>query len=713
MVAVRSHRKARHRLKQKLEVIYILPSRYDDDGYVMRFWRGVVPSNTLCCLKGLTEDLIQQGELGDAVDASVTIYDDGVQRPPIRRLIRRNRRRGTRVLVGLVGVQSNQFARASDLALELRAGGVPVMIGGFHVSGMLAMFDEPSYELQKVLEHGVTLVRGEAEAPGLLKQILRDALAGEMQPIYQVTEPPDISRAALPHADPKYLKRFVTKTMATLDTSRGCPYNCSFCTIINVQGKTMRCRSAAPILKSIRDNYMPGRFYFFTDDNLSRSAVWEPLFDGLTVMRLRGLDISFMMQIDTQAWRIPGFVERAQKAGCRIVFIGMESVNPKNLEAAGKTQNDTEQYARMVSTWHDAGVMVHVGYIIGFPYDTPESVRQDIEVLRDRIKVDEASFFMLTPLPGSQDHKDLVEKGIPIDADPNTYDSARETFRHARFKPGEWQAAYDEAWEAFYSKESIVNILLRAPRHEYWYMFWIMVWYRYSGVFARNHPMAAGLFRFKDRKSRRPTFPRESVWRYAYRRVSDFVWGAKTYIRLFFEFQEIWMLSRKPDDPRWATLADMHVRWTRMQQRISESDLRGRCDLAAQEVRAMLASTAERLSELSRTRKRIGAPLRRRLRRKSNEIEAYLRSFDIQAPTRATVARAQRYVAEGLVAGYEELAIRYVAKRRRLNAYRNELMLRLKTGRILTMRVSHMVRLVVYEVLLALRFWFTALKQGV
>ncbi len=701
-------------MKRKLEVIYIAPARYDDDGYVHRYWRGVVPSNSLSCLRSITQSVAANGELGEDVEVNVTTYDDCVERPPIKRIIRMHKRGKAQVLVGFVGVQSNQFMRASDLALELRAAGVPVMIGGFHVSGMLAMFDEPSLDLQRLLDQGVTLVKGEVEGPGVMASILRDAVALELKPIYNITEWPDLAKAMVPKPDPNYLKKFLLPGLATLDTSRGCPFRCSFCTIINVQGKRMRCRSADAILKSIEENWDAGvRDYFFTDDNLSRSHVWEEVFDGLKEMAERGKKIVFMMQVDTQAYRIPNFVDKAQAAGCHMVFVGMETVNPKNVEATGKNQNDTETYAKMVQTWHDAHVRVHVGYIIGLPHDTTESIREDVETLRNHVLVDEASFFMLTPLPGSEDHRNMVQNGIPIDADLNNLDSNHETFRHPNFKPGEWRAAYYEAWNAFYSKEHILHILIRAPRSEYWGLFWTSLWYRWATVFVHTHPMGTGLFRLKDRKSRRPIFPRESVWRYAWRRLGDVWWGAKVYAQLFIEFQEIWMLSRKPDDPRWATLAELRMQWAEMQLRISQSSIAGRCDVAAQEMHTMLSAASNKLQTLAGSGKDIGGRTSRKLRGMAQDAEAYLKSFEKQVPTRASIAKAHDYISQNIVAGYEELAIRYVAKRRKFNQYRQELLEWLRSGRAVGRSLLLIPRMVMVEFLLAVRFIFTALRQSV
>ncbi|HOZ45334.1 MAG TPA: radical SAM protein [Candidatus Hydrogenedentes bacterium] len=697
--------------KRTLKVVYIRSSKYDDEGYTLRFWRGVLPSNTLLCLKSLTRAVADSGALGDDVEVTVECYDDTVEPIPVGRIARANRRRDTQVVVGLVGVQSNQFARASDLALDFRARAVPVMIGGFHVSGILAMFDEPSRELQRLIDAGVTLVKGEVEGDGVLEGILRDALNGGLKPIYDVQEFPALTNAPVPRAERGDLRRFFMKDMATMDTSRGCPFNCSFCTIVNVQGRKMRHRSAACVLRSIEENYAEGiSAFFFTDDNLSRNPIWEELFDGLIALRDRGMPVSFMMQIDTQAYRIPNFVEKARRAGCYRVFVGMESVNPANLSAAAKSHNHSDDYAAMASTWREAEIPVYVGYIVGFPYDTPESVQRDVETLCSHVKVDQAAFFMLTPLPGSRDHKRMVEEGVPLDADLNNLDSIHETFRHPNFAPGEWRRSYLEAWKTFYSKENIVNVLLRMPRKHYWQMFWTFIYFRYC-VLTQAHPMLTGLFPLKG-WTRRPGYPRESVLRLASRRLRDFVRGVFVYGKLFVEGQEIWMLTRKPADPRWKALAELRERWAEARTCLAECDVRGRCDAARDEIKGVLVSASTQLRRLSEVPRVGTAHLRRKLGLKAAEIERYLREFELQTPSWRQVMKAERYVSEGILARYENMAIRHVARRRRFNAYRHELAQRIRSGRIWNVDLVRMASVVLFELVVGVRFAFTALTRG-
>ena len=697
-------------VRQRLHVVYIRPSRYDDDGYVIRYWRGVQPSNTLCCLEGLTRSLADSRALGPDTDITVDTFDDTVQRIPIKRLARINREPDTRVVVGFVGVQTNQFARASDLALQLREQDVQVMIGGFHVSGVLALFDKPSHELQRLLDAGVSLVKGEAEAPGVMEGILRDAANGGLRPIYDIREFPVLENAPVPRVSKKLQHKFFAKEMATIDTSRGCPFKCTFCTIINVQGREMRFRSAASVLKAIEENHKQGiSAYFFTDDNFSRNPVWEEILDGLISMRERGVEIIFMMQVDTMAYRIPGFVEKAGRAGCYLTFVGMESVNADNLEAIGKRHNHTNEYGEMVETWHRHGVLVHVGYIIGLPFDTRASVRRDMDVLCNDVKVDLASLFMLVPLPGSHDHREMVEQCVPVDADCNTYDGLHETFRHPRMPVGEWRAAYDDAMQMIYSKENMVNTLLRSTPEHRRHLFWLFAWYRYSAL-EGIHPMATGVYRLKDRKSRRPIFARENVFQYGWRRTKDAFHGFKRYMSLFFEFQEIWMLTRNPQDPRWATLRDLRTRWVAARQRVAECDVRGRCDEAAQELKAVLASAAERMRQLSTAGAHLSYFARRRLARTAKEAEVYLRSIDLE-PGWRRIADAERFINERVVAGYEEAAIRYVAKRRQFDAYRRNMIQQMKSGRLLSIDVSRIPYALLFEVTVASRFLFQVLAH--
>ncbi|MDR1727081.1 MAG: radical SAM protein [Acidobacteriota bacterium] len=536
--------------RRKIRVVLIKPSKYDDDGYVIRYFRGVLPSNTLACLASLTRDVAERKLLGEEVEIEVELYDDTVQKLPVQRIIDSQRLPERRTVIALAGVQSNQFPRAVDLARRFRAGGLQVLIGGFHVSGMLALSPVVTPDIQELLDLGVTVVKGEVE--DTWGELLADADADRLQPLYDFMDcKPDLTHKPIPMVDGKYLKKFIVSNFGTIDCSRGCPFNCSFCTIINVQGKKMRVRAAETMIDTLRENYHRRKlyFYFFTDDNFARNTNWRKIFEGLTKLREEeGIPIQFMMQVDTQSHKIDDFVPMAARAGCSQVFIGMESINPQNLKAAGKLQNKADDYKNLISAWHDAKVATHVAYIFGFPFDTPESLRGDVRRLQDELRVEQASFFMLTPIPGSQDHAGMVARGEELHPDLNDYDSFHETIKHPNFKPGELAASYREAWRNFYSFDYMKEVLAHANPENYWNIFCDFLWYKNSALIEGGHPMLSGFFRMKDRADRRPGRAVESRWKHLCRRTREVAHLLRNWTSLLLEMEELWLQTRIRSD---------------------------------------------------------------------------------------------------------------------------------------------------------------------
>ena len=126
-------------------LVLIKPTHYDDDGYPIQWFRSALPSNTLACMNSLAEDARRREVLGPDVALDIETYDETNRRVVPSRIIRDLKRRGGRSLIGIVGVQSNQFPRAVDLARQFRGAGLQVCIGGFHVSGCIAMLPEPVF----------------------------------------------------------------------------------------------------------------------------------------------------------------------------------------------------------------------------------------------------------------------------------------------------------------------------------------------------------------------------------------------------------------------------------------------------------------------------------------------------------------------------------------------------------------------------------------
>jgi radical SAM superfamily enzyme YgiQ (UPF0313 family) len=512
------------RASKQFSLMLVKPSHYDDDGYVIQWFRSAIPSNTLAVLNGLALDCKQRRVLGDDVEIVVSAFDETNTRIRPEHIARQFR--GRRGLLALVGVQSNQFPHAMDLARPLRAAGVPVCIGGFHVSGCLSMLPELTAELKEAMELGISLFAGEAE--GRLELVLRDAWNGTLKPLYNyMADLPSLDGVPMPILPATRVKRTGGK-ITTFDAGRGCPFLCSFCTIINVQGRKSRRRSADDIEQIVRSNLAQGiNRFFITDDNFARNTDWERVFDRLIAMREQEkLNIKFVIQVDTMCHRLPHFIEKAGRAGVARVFIGLESINPDALLGARKKQNKVAEYRKMLLDWKKAGATVFAGYIIGFPSDTPESVLRDIEIIQRELPIDLLEPHCLTPLPGSEDHQKLHKAGAYLDPDLNKYDLEHVTTTHSTMSPEQWQKLYHDSWAAFYSPAHLETVMRRsvATDSNAGNITFLLLWYYAMVALEKIDPLEGGYLRRKYRKDRRPTLPVESPWAFYPRYVFDLLY---------------------------------------------------------------------------------------------------------------------------------------------------------------------------------------------
>jgi radical SAM superfamily enzyme YgiQ (UPF0313 family) len=507
---------------ERFRLILIKPSHYDDDGYVIQWFRSAVPSNSLAVMHGLMLDCRDRQALGPNVALEITSIDEDNTRVRPDRIIRSLR--GSRALIVLVGVQSNQFPRALDIARPLRAAGIPVCLGGFHVSGSLSMLGGVTPELQEALDMGISLFAGEAEEHRL-DEVLNDAWHGRLKPLYNYLDNlPSLVGAPAPILPAKTIRNTIGK-YTSFDAGRGCPFQCSFCTIINVQGRKSRRRSIDEVEQVIRRNIAQGVTRFFiTDDNFSRNSDWEQIFDRLIQMREgEGLNIKFMIQVDTMCHRLPRFIEKAGRAGVRRVFIGLESINPASLASAHKKQNKIAEYRRMLLAWKQAGAIVFAGYIIGFPGETPETVLHDIRVLQRELAIDLLEPHCLTALPGSADHQALHRAGEYLDPDLNRYDLEHVTTHHPTMTQPAWEKLYRDTWKLFYTPEHMETVIRRARATgiSTANVMVLLLWFHFCIVYEHIDPLQGGYLRRKHRRDRRPTLLREGLVPFYARYVGD------------------------------------------------------------------------------------------------------------------------------------------------------------------------------------------------
>src|SRR5262249_25103117 len=160
--------------------------------------------------------------------------------------------------------------------------------------------------------------------------------------------------------------------------------------------------------------------------------------------------------------RIAGFIDKAARAGCATVFIGLENINPESLLGTKKRQNKIWEYREMLQAWRKVRVMTYAGYILGFPTDTRESIARDIEIIKKELPIAILECFFLPPLPGSEDQKTLLTRGVAMEADMNVYDLEHVCTTHPRMSKAEWEQAYHDAWARYYSTEHVETIMRRA-----------------------------------------------------------------------------------------------------------------------------------------------------------------------------------------------------------------------------------------------------------
>ena len=534
--------------KRAFRVVLIKPSHYDQDGYVIQWRRSTLPSNSLASVFGLIRECADNRVLGPDTDIEVEACDECNTIVDVKAVAKRIRAAGGG-MVGLIGVQSNQYPRALDLGRQFRALGLPVVIGGFHVSGCISMLPTMPADLQEALDLSITLFAGEAE--GRMAEVLRDVAAGKAKPIYNyLSDMPEMAAAAYPILPREVVTR-VAGHCSSFDAGRGCPFQCSFCTIINVQGRKSRYRTPDDVEAIVRANAAQGITRFFvTDDNFPRNKNWEPILDRLIELRERDkIRIRLALQVDTLCHRLPNFIDKAARAGCTTVFIGLENINPESLMGTKKRQNKIWEYRDMLLAWRAQKVLTYCGYILGFPTDTPETIARDIEIIKKELPLDILEFFYLTPLPGSEDHKKLYLRGVPMDPDMNKYDLEHACTAHPLMSMETWMRAYADAWKRYYSDAHVETIMRRGVASGIHRTKLVDSLIMFSGAMRIEgvHPLQFGFVRRKIRTQRRYGLPIVNPLMFYPWRAYDFVKVAAQWLRLIRRYRR--MMARVVADP--------------------------------------------------------------------------------------------------------------------------------------------------------------------
>jgi radical SAM superfamily enzyme YgiQ (UPF0313 family) len=443
-----------------LRATLIAPSRYED-GEVAIYRLGMNPNGALAALAGLAEDYNIRHAGRRRIDYE--FFDEHVERAITADMLRRWRDAATAAgqpyVLMICGIQTTMYPRSRDLALMARREGIEVMAGGVHLSG-----HPPSVEF--LVSCGVHVAVGEVEP--IWDEIVEDALDGRLRDLYRIRADqgmqvktvtssitvPDIAEVPFPHIPAHARRHYVNPTQIAIDGSRGCPFLCTFCVVKNVFGRTVRNRDPARLARWMVDRVDRDgvRAFWFTDDNFVRNPRHLELLEHLAAARSKGrrFSLSLILDVESSCYardegargeKTREFLRLCRAAGVAHVYMGLESTNDAALREMRKGVNrDREEihgagtaaasetarqrlihrYRTAVEAWHDVGASVECGYILGFEPDSPGV---GVQAAHDMVAigVDIASFYLITPLPGSEDYARALETGTLLERDFNEY----------------------------------------------------------------------------------------------------------------------------------------------------------------------------------------------------------------------------------------------------------------------------------------------------
>jgi radical SAM superfamily enzyme YgiQ (UPF0313 family) len=362
-----------------MKIKLICPTSYDLHNKLIKVKQATLPPLSILYIAGLTPK-----------EHDVEIVDESVQ--PI----------DFQDAVDLVGITSMTFTakRAYEIADEYRKRKVKVVMGGIHAS---------SVEVE-ALAHADSVVIGEAD--DLWSQVLQDASDNTLKRTYRGKRKDPLDGLPSPRFElldrTKYLRLpFRKSPIMPIQTTRGCPFNCEFCSVSRFWGNRVRFRPIRDVINEI--SHINADTVFFTDDNFFADAKRT-----LELCReLIPLKIKYICQIDSLAFRHPETIKALRKSGCFMVFVGFESIYKKDLKDVNKGFNEPSNYTKLIRMLHANRINVYASIIFGFERDHPGRVTETVRFLADR-KVALASFFRLTPFPGTRLFERLDKQGVLI-----------------------------------------------------------------------------------------------------------------------------------------------------------------------------------------------------------------------------------------------------------------------------------------------------------
>jgi len=353
-------------------------------------------------------------------------------------------------LVGITGLTC-VIKRAYEVADRFREMGVKVILGGVH----------PSLIPEEAKEHADSVFIGEAE--GMIEKLTRDFEAGELKPFYKNREWSDLKGMPLPRRD--LLSKRYRPFFKVIETTRGCPNRCEFCSVPMINGKRYRVRPLEEIDKELSLIIKKkGEYLFLADDNVTAR---EDYAFGLFEI-FKHHQVKWMGFTTIQIAKNEKLLRSARESGCVSLFIGFESLLQENLDGVSKRFVNAKELSNLARTIQSHRIGIHGSFIFGFDGDDPSIFRKTVEFVQ-RNNIELPTFSILTPFPGTTLQSRLEEEGRIFDHDWSHYDMSHVVFKPKEMTVRELQEGYLWAQKYICAPRSILKRLLWGPRHHFFY----------------------------------------------------------------------------------------------------------------------------------------------------------------------------------------------------------------------------------------------------
>jgi radical SAM superfamily enzyme YgiQ (UPF0313 family) len=347
--------------------------------------------------------------------------------------------------VGLVGITSYtaDITSACEIADGFRSKGVKVVMGGVHVS---VLPDEAR-------QHADAIVVGEAEA--VWKRLLRDCEKGELKTIYKSNTLIEMSDMVIPRRD--LLNRSMYSSFYSVQATRGCPFNCEFCTVTTFFGQEFRTRPIDEVVREVKG--LESKEFFFIDDNITgRAGFAKKLFKELIPLNCKwGGQTTLNFAKDEE------LLSLYAKSGGRYAFIGFETLSDDNLSKISKSWNSPDGYREAIKKIHGVGINIVGSFILGLDGDSPDVFKRTYNFIMET-KIDAAQFHILTPFPGTKLYDDMIKNDRITDSDWSKYHTGEVVFKPAKMTARELQEGYWWIYHKTYNMKNILRRSLRSPR---------------------------------------------------------------------------------------------------------------------------------------------------------------------------------------------------------------------------------------------------------